>query len=217
MPDLTSWFKNFTLLGAGWVLWVLVFLSILSIGIMIERFMFFWARRVNLAELELDAKKALRDGSKSFKKKYAASPAMPVVVAIRGVEEAGSGIDAVGEVMNSEKTRAKQDHERYLAVLGTLGNNAPFIGLFGTVLGIIMAFNDLSKDAQGGAEAVHDAISEALVATAVGLLVAIPAVIAFNYYNRKVREAVTSTDTIAHAILGELHAQANNNSTKEAA
>jgi len=214
---LTSWFKNFTLLGAEWVLWLLVFLSIMSIGIMIERFMFYWARRVNLPELEDDVKKALRTGSSKFKKKYAESQAMPVLVAMRGIDEAQNGIDAAGEGMNSEKTRAKQDHERYLAVLGTLGNNAPFIGLFGTVLGIIMAFNELSKDAQGGAETVHDAISEALVATAVGLLVAIPAVIAFNYYNRRVREAVTSTDTVAHAILGELHTQAQSDEDVEAA
>jgi len=206
---LTSWFKNFTLLGAEWVLWLLVGLSILSIGVMIERAMFFWARRVELLELEKDAKKALREGVGSFKKKYRGSQAMPVLVALRGIEEANNGIDAAGEAMNSQKTRSKQDHERYLAVLGTLGNNAPFIGLFGTVLGVIMAFNDLSRDAQGGAEAVHASISEALVATAVGLLVAIPAVIAFNFFNRKVREAVTTTDAVAHTILSELHSQAH--------
>lgn len=208
---LTSWFKNFTLLGAEWVLWLLVGLSILSIGVMIERALFFWARRVELLELEQDAKKALRDGTASFKKKYRGSQAMPVLVALRGIEEADNGIDAVGEAMNSQKTRSKQDHERYLAVLGTLGNNAPFIGLFGTVLGVIMAFNDLSQDAQGGAEAVHASISEALVATAVGLLVAIPAVIAFNFFNRKVREAVTTTDAVAHTILSEMHSQSHHN------
>jgi biopolymer transport protein ExbB len=73
------------------------------------------------------------------------------------------------------------------------------------VLGIIKAFDDLRRDATGGAEVVHEGISEALVATAVGLLVAIPAVIAFNYYNRRVREAVTGTDEVAHVVLGELH------------
>jgi biopolymer transport protein ExbB len=108
--------------------------------------------------------------------------------------------------MNEEKTRAKREHERYLVVLGTLGNNAPFIGLFGTVLGIIKAFDDLRKDATGGADVVHEGISEALVATAIGLLVAIPAVVAFNYFNRRIRAAVTTTDEIAHVVLGEMHA-----------
>jgi hypothetical protein len=75
------------------------------------------------------------------------------------------------------------DLERNLGVLGTLGtlgNNAPFIGLFGTELGIMKAFADLSRNQLGGVAAVMSGISEALVATAVGLMVAIPAVIAFN-------------------------------------
>jgi biopolymer transport protein ExbB len=109
--------------------------------------------------------------------------------------------------MNSAKTRARQEHERNLVVLGTLGNNAPFIGLFGTVLGIIRAFKDLSLDTDAGEQAVMAGISEALVATAVGLLVAIPAVVAFNFFNRRVRAAVTTSDAIAHVVLGELHAR----------
>lgn len=130
--------------------------------------------------------------------------------------ELGVRVDLLERSLKQQLQRERKGVETGLPLLASIGSTSPFVGLFGTVLGIIMAFNDLSKDAQGGAEAVHDAISEALVATAVGLLVAIPAVIAFNYYNRKVREAVTSTDTIAHAILGELHAQANG-SNKEAA
>jgi len=77
------------------------------------------------------------------------------------------------------------------------------------VLGIIKAFDDLRQDATGGADVVHEGISEALVATAIGLLVAIPAVVAFNYFNRRIRAAVTSTDEIAHVVLGELHASSN--------
>ena len=91
--------------------------------------------------------------------------------------------------------------ERNLGILGTLGNNAPFIGLFGTVLGIIKAFADLSKNSGGGAGAVMAGISEALVATAVGLMVAIPAVIAFNYFQAKVRKTVARVDAIAHLVL----------------
>jgi biopolymer transport protein ExbB len=96
-----------------------------------------------------------------------------------------------------------------LIVLGTLGNNAPFIGLFGTVLGIIKAFSDLAENTQGGADVVMAGISEALVATAVGLIVAIPAVIAFNYFNRRVRAVTTATDDLAHTILSELYGQAH--------
>jgi biopolymer transport protein ExbB len=204
--DITEQFLNFTLLGAEWVLWVLIALSILSVGVMIERFLFFGARHIDTERLARDARAALEsDDTADFDKRYKASLAMAAEVARVGVQARDRGPDVVSEVMYSAKTRGKRDHERYLIVLGTLGNNAPFIGLFGTVLGIIKAFHDLSSNAQGGAEVVMSGISEALVATAVGLLVAIPAVIAFNYFNRRVRDAVTRTDEIAHAILAEVH------------
>jgi biopolymer transport protein ExbB len=141
---------------------------------------------------------------------------MPALVAVKGLAERDRGVDAVAEAMNEEKGRARQEHERYLVVLGTLGNNAPFIGLFGTVLGVIGAFEDLREGGGGDAvETVHGSLSEALVATAVGLLVAIPAVIAFNYFNRRVRAAIAGTDEIAHVVLNELHAR--DDSGKEAA
>ena len=221
--SLTEQFLNFALLGAEWVMWLLVALSIVSVGVMIERAMFLRARRIDVDTLTQDAKKALREGDvTAFEKRYQGSLAMPAQVAVRGLAEQDRGIDTVSEAMNSEKTRARKDYERYLVILGTLGNNAPFIGLFGTVIGVIQAFQDLSTDSQGGAEVVMSGISEALVATAVGLLVAIPAVIAFNYFNRRVREAVTATDDVAHTILAELHGRAfagpgNTGARKEAA
>jgi biopolymer transport protein ExbB len=103
--------------------------------------------------------------------------------------------------MASAKSRLRLDMERNLGVLGTLGNNAPFIGLFGTVLGIIKAFADLSRNQAGGAGAVMSGISEALVATAVGLMVAIPAVIAFNFFQGRVRKTLGRVDAMAHLVL----------------
>ena len=95
----------------------------------------------------------------------------------------------------------RQQLDRGLVVLGTLGNNAPFIGLFGTVLGIIQAFNDLSHNPEGGVPVVMTGISEALVATAVGLLVAIPAVIAFNGFQRLVKRKVANADAVMKLVL----------------
>jgi len=206
---LTDLFKDFALLGAGWVMYLLVALSVLSIGVMIERGIFFSKRTIDLPALAADLRKALRSGSDAdLRKKWGASPAMAVRVAIKGLDERSRGVDAVAEAMNEEKSRARGEHERYLVVLGTLGNNAPFIGLFGTVLGVIGAFEDLRTDTSGQAvKAVHGNLSEALVATAVGLLVAIPAVVAFNYFGRRVRAAITGTDEIAHVVLNELHAE----------
>ncbi|MDO9018123.1 MAG: MotA/TolQ/ExbB proton channel family protein, partial [Myxococcales bacterium] len=115
--------------------------------------------------------------------------------------------------------------ERYLAFLGTVGNNAPFVGLFGTVIGIIQAFDKLragesaARDAArraaqaGGAAApaldtgaVMGTLAEALVATAIGLLVAIPAVAAFNYFQRRVKSLVASSDTLSHVVTASLAA-----------
>ncbi len=77
--------------------------------------------------------------------------------------------------------------EKRLGILATFGNNAPFIGLFGTVLGIIEAFHALSTSNEFGIRVVMGGISEALVATALGLFVAIPSVIAYNFFVRKVK------------------------------
>ncbi|ACY17139.1 MotA/TolQ/ExbB proton channel family protein [Haliangium ochraceum] len=212
--NLTEQFLNFALLGAEWVMWLLVILSIVSVGVMIERILFLRARRIDVRELSREVARALDDDDLApLKKKYTDSDAMAAQVAIRGLAERHHGTDAASEAMNSGKTRARKDYERYLVILGTLGNNAPFIGLFGTVLGIIQAFQDLSGNAQGGAEVVMGGISEALVATAIGLLVAIPAVVAFNYFNRRVREAISVTDDIAHTILSELHGRAHRDAT----
>lgn len=79
----------------------------------------------------------------------------------------------------------KEQLEKGLSVLGTLGATAPFIGLLGTVLGIIVSFGKLSQGGAGGTDAVMFSLAEALILTAVGLVVAIPAVIAFNYFNRR--------------------------------
>jgi len=204
---LTEAFKDFALLGAEWVMYVLVALSVLSFGVIIERAIFYGKRTIDLRLLAGDLRKALRSGDDSgLRKKWGHSAAMPALVAVKGLAERERGVEAVAEAMNEEKARARAEHERYLVILGTLGNNAPFIGLFGTVLGIIGAFDRLRTNPGQAVEAVHGSISEALVATAVGLLVAIPAVVAFNYFNRRVRNAITGTDEIAHVVLNELHA-----------
>jgi biopolymer transport protein ExbB/TolQ len=92
--------------------------------------------------------------------------------------------------------------EQGLGYLSTLGSNAPFVGLFGTVLGIIQSFGVLSNSAQSdGVNTVMAGISEALIATAIGLLVAIPAVVTFNLYSRKIRDLFSKLDSIKEKFL----------------
>lgn len=94
--------------------------------------------------------------------------------------------------------------ERYLGSLATLGNISPFVGLFGTVLGIIRAFEAISKTGSGGLGTVSAGIAEALVATAAGLFVAIPAVMAYNYFLGKVKIFATAMDNAASEMVDRL-------------
>jgi biopolymer transport protein ExbB/TolQ len=205
--DISGEFVEFALIGQDWVLWLLVGLSVISVAVMIERALFFRRQRFDGEAFEREVRQALTSGDASaLENRYGRSHAMAVRVALTGVRERALGVDAVAEAMNGAKTRARQEHEQNLVVLGTLGNNAPFIGLFGTVLGIIAAFQHLSDRPGDVIDAVMGDVSRALVATAVGILVAIPAVVAFNLYQRRVRAEVGRTDALAHVILSHVHA-----------
>ena len=204
--DIVAPFVDFALLGADWVMWLLVGLSVLSIGAMIDRFLWFRGRNVDTFLFTRELRRAWRDGELAgFVERHRSSPSIPVQVALAGLAERGAGADAVGEAMQGERTRWRKEAEKHLIILGTLGNNAPFVGLFGTVLGIIGALDELGRDTTGGDAAVMSELSKALVATAVGLLVAIPAVIAFNYFNRRLKVVLASADEGAHAVLGLVH------------
>jgi biopolymer transport protein ExbB len=115
-----------------------------------------------------------------------------------------SGAAAVEERLTAARLLEKKALDRRLLILGTLGNNAPFIGLFGTVLGVIKAFRDLAVSASAGPEVVMQGLAEALIATAVGLLVAIPAVIGYNAFQKAVGDLLTETDALSRLLIAAL-------------
>jgi biopolymer transport protein ExbB len=200
--SITERLLAFTLLGSEWVLWLLIALSVLSIAVMVERFLSLPGGGRDLDELARSLREALGNGDVAGARQVLGGPASPETrVGLVGLSEIARGREAAAEAMASAKSRERLAMERRLGILGTLGNNAPFIGLFGTVLGIIKAFADLARNAGGGANVVMSGISEALVATAVGLMVAIPAVIAFNVLQGRVRRAMGRIDSMAHLIL----------------
>lgn len=191
-----------SLLGTEWVLWLLIVLSIVSIAIMFERAFFFSRMRINFQQFSNDLVKSLIDDDIEGAKKLCDSKiSLETQVALRGLSYRSKGVKAMQESMEGFLVGERQVLDRGLVVLGTLGNNAPFIGLFGTVIGIIMAFKDLSMNAAGGPSVVMAGISEALVATAVGLIVAIPAVIAFNGFNRVVKRHYANAEAVMRLIL----------------
>lgn len=191
-----------TLIGTEWVLWLLIILSVISVAIMIERAVFFARMRLNFQTFSAQLTKHLIDNDMGAAKKLCEEqPALETQVVLRALEYRDRGTKAMRESMEGFLIGEKQVLDRGLVVLGTLGNNAPFIGLFGTVIGIIMAFKDLADNPAGGPSVVMAGISEALVATAVGLMVAIPAVIAFNAYNRVVKRHYANAEAVMKLVL----------------
>lgn len=118
-----------------------------------------------------------------------------------GLDRAEDGTRPAEETMMATMISAKTKLDKGLTILGTLGNNTPFIGLFGTIIGIIQAFNALATNKSAGPETVMASISEALTATAVGLIVAIPAVIGFNFISRAIKTRMANSETTARIIL----------------
>lgn len=203
--NITDRFLAFSLLGAEWVMWLLVILSVISLAIMIERAVYFHGKRPNVVTLAADLKRLLGNGDVGGAMKHLEqSRGVAANVTRAALGEASRGVAAVSETAASELGLERLRLERNLAFLGTLGANAPFIGLFGTVIGIIQAFHDLSRNTQGGVATVMAGISEALVATALGLLVAIPAVAAFNIFQRRIRALVGDADALVHVVLANL-------------
>ena len=196
-----------TLMGANWVFWLLIVLSVLSVTIMVERGIRLSVSAFDLEALGKELSDSLSQGDVSGAKKFLASRKAPEAdVVSAGIDVLHRGPAAVSAAMSGAKSKLRIDLERNLGVLGTLGNNAPFIGLFGTVLGIIRSFADLSKNQSSGMSVVISGIAEALVATALGLLVAIPAVIAFNYFQGKIRRILGRVDVAAQTVLAALPA-----------
>ncbi len=174
---------------AGWVAWPLGFCSVLAIAIVLER-IFTIARLMSMEQgAAASLETALADGNIEALNdpNIAAAPVTVILRAIAPIrnasEEAIDRAEEIGIAMQRGRLR------RYLSGLATVGSTAPFIGLFGTVLGVLQAFQAMSKTQLSG-EAMAGGISEALSATAVGLLVAIPAVVCYNILLGRVQPCV---------------------------
>ncbi len=193
--------------GSRWVLWLLIALSIAALAVVLERLWFF-ARARRQRQHITDALAALRkSGPEAARKALGEARSLESAVARVCLEHISEGAEAMQEHVTATVETDRLQYERGLAFLGTLGSNAPFIGLFGTVLGIVRAFHDLSTSAAMGSQAVMAGIAEALVATAIGLLVALPAVATYNALMRHVETAVVAANAVSHQILAYVKAQ----------
>ncbi|MFN7262731.1 MAG: MotA/TolQ/ExbB proton channel family protein [Pseudobdellovibrionaceae bacterium] len=185
------------------VLWILVVLSIVSIGMILERWVSLRKVSQNSLAIRQRIKLALQSHSVSDVEELSKDPATiegrALNFALKHIKESGS--KGLEEVFNTYALTERPELEKYLSFLATVGSNAPYIGLLGTVLGIMKAFNDLAMSPEAGQQTVMAGISLALVATAAGLFVAIPAVIAYNYFQRQVKGIMQSLDSVKELCL----------------
>ena len=178
------------------LLWLLLLTSVLSIGMIIERFLTLRSIYQRNTEFRHKAQELLQSHSlnelEDLAKNKDSLPGRALSYGLRHVKS--DGVQGLAEVFNSYLMIEKPKLEKNLNFLATVGSNAPFVGLLGTVLGIMKAFSDLANSSGAGNEAVMAGIAHALVATAVGLFVAIPAVIGYNYFQKLVRQSLQSVD-----------------------
>jgi biopolymer transport protein ExbB/biopolymer transport protein TolQ len=199
--------------GGTVVLIILLALSVISIGIIIERLIYFRKRRVNAVMLAKDVQKKLAagdlDGVQALLAKLPSIEAQALHDAMSWYD---AGPEAFDEMLKKGLADRRKEFESGLVFLGTLGNNAPFVGLFGTVLGIIVSFRELASASQnvasatggGGMNNVMSGIAEALVSTAVGILVAVPAVIFFNIFQKKTVIIEDNLGALGNAVTAQM-------------
>jgi len=196
---------------------ILLIMSMYSIGVMIERWWAYRQAKTQSRAYAPQVAKLLKDGKigdaikLSGKKETRYSHLAKVLLAglqeYQFQQESGGGAsrDDMMEAAHRAIERATavnlSDLKRGLSGLATIGATAPFVGLFGTVVGIINAFQGMALTGSGGIGAVSAGISEALVATAFGLFVAVPAVWSYNYFTTKVEGFTVEMDNSASELI----------------
>jgi biopolymer transport protein TolQ len=208
--------------GASIVLYVLIMLSVLSVGVVIERWWYFRKRKLDFAKTSADLEKFLRAGDVAgARKELGRSMTVEAECVSDALGWFDEGIEAVQEILMKGVRQRRKVFESGLLFLGTLGNNAPFIGLFGTVLGVVSAFKELGAasgamaGSGGGMNNVMGGIAEALIATAIGILVAIPAVVAYNMFQKRGADIEENTAALGNLIVATMKSRPVKTTRKE--
>jgi biopolymer transport protein ExbB len=186
---ITEQISMFAFYAARGIMLLLLVLSVFSVTFFLERLIFSIRHFLNKDEnifTELEAADSLKSIRAVLKKNSSAE----TKVVLKGLSDQKQSSEAFEKKVSAYAHAEKVRWERFSLFLGSVGSNAPFIGLLGTVLGIMKSFADLGLSTKGGPTVVMAGISEALVVTAVGLAVAIPAVIFFNICKKRVDHAM---------------------------
>jgi biopolymer transport protein ExbB/TolQ len=185
-------------LGSEWVMYLLLLLSVASIAVMVELVIYF--RKYGkggeaLGDALLDLlEQGDRGAAEGLLARHASVEAAVLLPALRW---SAGGPEALSAAIDGEMQKRKRELESGMTLLSTLGSNAPFVGLMGTVIGVIVAFADLAEgSSKVQMDKVMGGIAEALVATAVGLFVAIPAVVAYNVFQKMIGDVEDNLGSI---------------------
>ncbi len=205
---LVGFLLDLPIFEAEWVLWLLILLSLVSVAVMVERVLFYSKHKVDAPAIRTKFGSLLDKGdykgAADFLQKF---DSLETNITLFGLRQYTKGPDAVEDLILGAEASERMRYEKRLNFLATLGSNAPFIGLFGTVLGVIKAFGELGADMSVAGGGLMEGISEALVATGVGLLVAIPAVIAYNVFNAKVDTLSANAELLSRTLLAQLKSE----------
>ena len=194
--DAFSLKEMFTL---GWpILSVLLACSILSVAVILERWVYFRKKRIDVKDFLNIIPKVLSGGKDGAQ--AAGALGEPVLTITRAALSSGGSKSAMELAMDRTIRMQVSEMEKFVPLLGTVAGAAPFIGLLGTVIGIIRAFKSIAVSGGGGPQVVAGGIAEALVATALGLVVAIPALVFYNYFSTKIRRLTESMEICADEI-----------------
>lgn len=206
---IVSYLLKVAMLGSAWVLYLLLGLSVASLGAMVERWLFFRNRGQGGEALGDALCDLLEEGNReSADGLLRRHPSFEAEVLLAGLRWSNGGPEALSAGIDGEMIKRRKELERGMTLLGTLGNNAPFVGLLGTVIGVIVAFADLAEgNSKVQMDKVMGGIAEALVATGVGLFVAIPAVVAYNIFQKRITDVEDNVSSISKrlcALLGHV-------------
>jgi biopolymer transport protein ExbB len=206
--DIQTKLTGFAMMGATWVMWLLVGLSVGGLVVALDRAIYFLRTSDNVRRLKAEILNFLKHGQVGeARARLAESRAFEARIVAAALESPEDGAASAEERIAAATQGAKIRMERRLAFLGTLGSNAPFIGLLGTVIGIIRAFAELNNAAGKVTAGLMSEVGEALVATAIGILVALPAIAFFNAFQRVIKTRLARADGFGREVMAVLKSE----------
>jgi biopolymer transport protein ExbB len=189
-------------LRSSFTMIILMACSVVALTYIFERWLFYKHTSIDADRFFMKIKEAFRNDGIEKAISVCNSSLAPLAAVVKsGLEESGKKSEIAAEMMDAMAIEQRTKLEKNLSILGTLGNISPLIGLFGTVIGIIRAFHSLSVSGSAGPSVISAGIAEALMTTAAGLVVAVPAVIFYNYYLRRVETVMNEIESISKKVL----------------